>query len=142
MSITEKFRIWHIADEEYLDPDYYEICFISPDGELHIGMHVWSGIQDEFQTIPQSDVIIERCIGLADRNGTLIYEGDLLGDSENDEALFEVCWSPGLASFMLDEYPPEEASGNLHAIFEESLNKMVVVDNIHGMDKKREEEQD
>ena len=140
MGLLEKFRVWHRDLEYYLEPDYYEICFISPDGELHIGMHVWNGIQDEFQTIPQSDVIIERCIGLADRNGTPIYEGDLLGDSENSEALFEVCWCPGIASFMLDEYPPEEASGNLHAIFEESLNKMVIVDNVHERDKKREEE--
>ena len=142
MGLLEKYRVWSIRDQEYLDPEYYEFCYISADGEVHIGMHEYDGMQDKLQHIPKKDLLIEHCIGHTDKNGKLVYEGDLLGDSEDSEPLFEVCWAPSIASFMLDEYPPEEASGNLHTVFEEAVNNMVIVDNVHERDKKREEEQD
>lgn len=100
-----KFRVWDKKDEEYLDPDYYEGFYMSPDGVVHAGITEWNGICDKYQEIPQKQLIIEQCTGMRDKNGKLIYEGDVIkivgGDFIPTGVKLEVCY--GWISWQLRE---------------------------------------
>jgi uncharacterized phage protein (TIGR01671 family) len=70
--------VWDKKDKEYLDPNYYEEFAVTPDGVIHVGLTVDNGICDEFQVIPPKQLIVEQCTGLKDKNGNLIFEGDVV----------------------------------------------------------------
>lgn len=60
-----KFRVWDSLDRKYLDAP---AVWLDSDGYAH-------EVDLELSTI---DYIIEQCTGLTDKNGKLIYEGDIV----------------------------------------------------------------
>lgn len=106
-----KFRIWDEKYKNYFREDI-EICC---DGTILCS--------------PSDGLVIEQCTGLKDKNGRLIYEGDLLGFSKDDEVFTEICWCDTLASFMCDDFP--ETSGNLETCHANELAQLEIVGNIH-----------
>lgn len=88
-----KFRVWHEKHKRYVD---FEDLAIDMSGRL---------LDRDRYVLNQKEYIIERCTGLKDCNGKLIFEGDKLEYRNNDKlkvfvsySNIEVAWILILAS--------------------------------------------
>ena len=113
MNTRFKFRVWDKEEKEYLQ----EGALIDSRTGFMVGY------------LDADCFIVEQCTGLKDRNGKLIYEGDLLGESKEDDEFIEICWCDTLASFMYDIFP--ETYGNLETCHADYLAKFEIIGNIH-----------
>ena len=123
-----KFRIWNNSHNEFIRPDYGLIGFCYPlDGRIA----VLTANSD-----PIEDCVIEQYIGLKDKNGKDIYEGDIIKVNDDFEKyglnageIYEVYFNVG-GFRCKPKYESSIARGD-KGFWMDDGNDYEVIDNVH-----------
>ena len=113
-----KFRVWEEREKEYDTWSY----ILDDSGNL------FRNAYGALIKCDKKDYIIEQYTGLKDKNGEMVYEGDIVLDCYDGDDAFIVEWDKDTASFILTdtdniicvnfyEYFPDkelEVIGNIH----------------------------
>lgn len=116
-----KFRVWdkytHETSAEQMQFLCFNGCLVDSDGCHH----------------SPDNYIIEQCTGLKDKNGNLIYEGDIIHEVDKDAEIddfSQIVWHQGSCHFIKCDLP--ETGLDRHCILcEDDSPYIEIVGNIH-----------
>lgn len=123
-----KFRVWDNIIKKYIDGRYASIDGL---GLLHVAKRIIKNCFRLPHTRKNPWFIVEQYTGLKDKNGTEIYEGDILIDDTGEPVEY---WVVKFA----DGGFVGECAGVTEALFE--LTQLEVIGNIHENSELLEEE--
>lgn len=114
-----RFRVWLEYAKLYFGLDSFYYDRIKNKYTLHFE-------DGHTKTIKEKDCVIEQSVGLKDKNGNLIYEGDIVREiskkePEWEEYITEVKWGKCGFNLYSDEDYDFEVIGNIHT---ENINDM------------------
>lgn len=122
-----RFRVWDNENNEYLDEAYPSSIY--SDGSLYAFEEKYDANSNEMVAlleIPNNCLIVEQCTGWKDKNGRLIFEGDVVfcesGKAkgvikfEKGQFVFEWKFAKPLAFLVLKYTDDVEIVGNIHEV--------------------------
>ena len=119
-----KFRVWDKYNKRYQGSDDW-LPLIDKDGDV-----CFHNIDGVLEYPPENNYfIIEQCTGLKDKNGNLIYEGDIIKDRFGRK--FKVVWSQEDVMFdgRIIIYDPEYS--DRYDLYEGATDDVEIIGNIH-----------
>lgn len=116
-----KFRVWSIANRKYC---HFATMDLSADDLLRV---IRPLEQSEYIDDYENRYIIQQCTGLKDKNGTLIYEGDIVKDWNNK--IYKIVWLDDAACFLVENIETNSKMGIYALICDE--NNLEVIGNIY-----------
>lgn len=127
-----KFRVWDKENECY-QQDEADHCVINHKGEL---VCVFWGDGDTMQTqyVESKNVVIEQCTGLKDKNGKLIYEGDIVQDveySRPNPLIYKITWGEKACGFRMKCISHPELKRYSYSMGELQSSQLEIIGNIH-----------
>ena len=121
-----KFRVYHLVTGKYVDDSKVEILL------QNNGILLFGNWHNDIR-FAQSEYGIEQCTGLKDKNGNLIYEGDIIHevDKEADiDDVSQIVWNQETCHFMKLDLP--ETGLDRHCILcEDDRHYIEIIGNIH-----------
>lgn len=94
-----KFRVWEIKEKRMLPVDTLSF----PVGGIHYygpGLgDGWSGINPSFEKINKITGLLMQCIGIEDKKGVDIFEGDRVVHEDGSYGF--VVWNEGILQFLI-----------------------------------------